>query len=223
MSFRGRVKNWFLRRFNVVDISEKAGIQWLSVAGMLGDRIEAMGELAVGEEGFLEWSASFFRAALPWFTTREDEHMRRKLIAWLDSYEIYTSKIKPWADGTIPLDNLNVGAKGKTENEGTSTSEKEEALKKVYYELDTRTTEIELSESRTKNFLISDAKILLADSFKKAAIASSATYVVSKSEIPGPGKEHGEALEGFDMVASRIATMSNKIDELEKRLKTKGA
>jgi len=211
---RSRVKGWFLRRFDVVDVSEKAGIQWLSVAGMLGDRIEAMEKLETGE-GFLNWSAFFFRAALPWFTTRQDIFMREKLIAWLDNYEIFETKIKPLKIGKYPgleiyEKTLGISAKYADEIDNPEPAHnKANNQSKRVYDVEVRKTEVDRTYDRIKEFLISDAKILLADSFTKEALATSATYVVSKAEIPAT-KEHGPAVEGLEMINQRIADLEER-------------
>jgi len=218
VGIRSKVRGWFLRRFDIVDVSEKAGIQWLSVAGILGDRMEAMERLSQSSGGdeFLNWSASFFRAALPWFTTRQDNYMREKLVAWLDNYEIYQTKVKPLKDGKYPLPEIYektleiaakyVAAETVAKNPGNQP--------KRTYDVETRKAELERTYDRVREFLISDAKILLADSFTKEALATSATYVVSKTEVPS-AKEHGVAQEGMDMVSERIRDLEERQRRLE--------
>ncbi|MDH5439056.1 MAG: hypothetical protein OEZ48_00150 [Candidatus Bathyarchaeota archaeon] len=224
-----RLRNWFLRKFDIAETSEKAGISWLAVAGLLGDRMAAMDNLNTEEE-FLDWSVSFFRAALPWFRGKNDARMMKKVISWLDTHEIYETKIKPYHEEKreipqivpdvskfptreMPFPGINPG-------EGDGDEQANQDVYHLYYTPDFRYLQIGRSDDRWKKFLIEDAKVLLTESFADKDLAKSATFVVSKSEIPGEAKSHpGDS--GMDMVGERIQELESELEKL-KRQKARG-
>ena len=235
-----RLRKWFLRKFDIVETSERAGISWLAVAGLLGDRMAAMDSLS-SEEEFLDWSASFFRAALPWFRGKNDKKMMKKIISWLDTHEIYETRIKPYSEpkyltpmiGYEEKRELLVAPDGvaaenplaeESRPDGNGDEEANKTLDPYhrYYTVDFRSLQIGRSIDRWKKFLIEDAKVLLTESFADRDIAKPATFVVSKQEIPGGGgKEHPED-SGMDMVGDRIQELESELAELKRRQKTRG-
>ena len=72
--------------------TETAGVKYVTKMGVLGDRLYDLADMFSKDKSDaqrIHMSAEFWRSALPWLQVRKDQHMFKKVRAFLDNYALY--------------------------------------------------------------------------------------------------------------------------------------
>lgn len=78
--------NTFFGRFDPVEASMKAGIEYLVAGGYFGTQLEGIPE---NDDEIIEQSKTFSKALIPFLGTRQDAWMHELLDRFLQNYEMY--------------------------------------------------------------------------------------------------------------------------------------
>jgi hypothetical protein len=85
VSIKGAVDGFF-GRFDPVEASLKAGIEYLVAGGYFGTQLEGIPE---NDDDIINQSAGFSKALIPFLGTKQDSWMHELLDRFLQNYEMY--------------------------------------------------------------------------------------------------------------------------------------
>ena len=104
------VSRFLSKRFNPEQASLDSGIKYITIYGLLSDRVTAIREMAIDEniesevDKFIGWSAQTWESAIPYLRAKDDQFLLKKIKAYLENYNTFLYYKKRYENRTVERD-----------------------------------------------------------------------------------------------------------------------